>query len=223
MIHFNCNNCGKEMSVPETAAGRTGTCKACNASVRVPFAPKQPPPLRNPDAAKRSRERSDEEQILYVAHEAMFRSQPIRFIVYSLLFPVGGFLPLFAWWIRSLGETLTVTNVRSSFKKGIIARDVSEVLNLNVRNVKIKQSILQRVFDVGTIGISSAGQSEIEIIARGIRAPMYVKSIIDEPEGDFEPCKYTFDIFGLVIFLLLAVPSTLAVLIVVAAALRAVR
>lgn len=36
LIEFNCRDCGRLMRVAESAAGREGTCKTCNAVVIVP-------------------------------------------------------------------------------------------------------------------------------------------------------------------------------------------
>lgn len=50
LIAFACDNCGKAMKVPESAAGKSGKCKACNAMIVVPRAEiivpvKSPPPI----------------------------------------------------------------------------------------------------------------------------------------------------------------------------------
>lgn len=37
MIKFACDNCGKAMQVPESAAGKKGTCKGCSSVIVVPF------------------------------------------------------------------------------------------------------------------------------------------------------------------------------------------
>jgi hypothetical protein len=49
----------------------------------------------------------------------------------------------------------------------------------DVRNIEIDQSVFQRMFGVGSIGIASAGQSGIEIQFAGIRDPDGVKTLID--------------------------------------------
>jgi uncharacterized membrane protein YdbT with pleckstrin-like domain len=54
------------------------------------------------------------------------------------------------------------------------------VLHSNVRNVQVGQNVFQRIFGVGKIGISSAGQSGVEIEVSGIRNPQKVSKLIDE-------------------------------------------
>lgn len=36
LIKFECENCGRSISVPESAAGKSGSCKSCNTLVVVP-------------------------------------------------------------------------------------------------------------------------------------------------------------------------------------------
>lgn len=87
---------------------------------------------------------------------------------------------LLAWWIHSLATTLTVTDERISLRRGILAKYTSDVLIADVRNVQIGQSLLQRLFGVGSVGVSSAGQGGMEIEVAGMPAPQRVKAIIDE-------------------------------------------
>ena len=65
-------------------------------------------------------------------------------------------------------------------RRGILAKNVTEVWHQDVRNVQLDQTFLQRIFDVGKVGISSAGQAEIEITVNGIPDPDRVKELIDE-------------------------------------------
>lgn len=129
------------------------------------------------------------ERVLYTDHPRMFRNNPIRFVVMSMLAPVGiGLLMLLTWWWRCMGRTLTVTNEKTSLRKGIFSRDLNEVQHTSVRNVILKQSFFQRLFNMGSLGISSAGQSGVEIYAYGIHNPMAVKRLI-ESKGQGEPIQ----------------------------------
>jgi uncharacterized membrane protein YdbT with pleckstrin-like domain len=101
-----------------------------------------------------------------------------------------------AWWAAPhRWIKLTITNKRTIKQEGIIMRSTSEVLHKDVRGVMIKQGLLQRIFNVGYIGIDSAGQggdqiptlhgepprqSNIEIEVHNIPKPYAVKAIIDQ-------------------------------------------
>jgi uncharacterized membrane protein YdbT with pleckstrin-like domain len=121
------------------------------------------------------------EKTLFTGHPAMFRNRPIFFLLcIVLIFFYGiGLVLLLIWLISTMSRTLTVTNKRSTLRKGILAKNTTEVLHAHVRNVQIRQGALQRLFGVGTIAISSAGQSDLEIVIAGIANPTKVKSLID--------------------------------------------
>ena len=123
-----------------------------------------------------------EENKLYETHPAMFRNNPIGFIISIILILVFGLglLILLVWWLKVLGTTLTVTNERITLRKGILSKHTSEVYHTDVRNVQVSQGIFQRIFNVGAIGISSAGQSGVEIGVDGIPDPQKVKTLIDQ-------------------------------------------
>lgn len=121
------------------------------------------------------------ERVLYESHPAMFGNHPIYFILCVLLIPVGiGLVLLLAWWIQVLGTTLTVTNEQTTLRKGILSKHTNDVFHGNVRNIQVRQSFLQRMFNVGWVGISSAGQAGVEIDINGIPDPNTVKDIIDD-------------------------------------------
>ena len=125
------------------------------------------------------------EKTEYEAHPAMFRSDPVVFILTLALCFVGvGLIILLIWWLNNLGTTLTVTSKRTILRRGILSKFTSEVYHKDVRNIQVSQRLLQRLFDVGTVGISSAGQSGIEIAAEGIPEPNRVKQIIDRYRND---------------------------------------
>lgn len=131
------------------------------------------------------------EKVLYRASPAMFRNRPIWFSILTLCLlgffikdasPIG-FFALFVfivWWIRCRGRSLIITDQRSTLRKGILSKATSEVWHENVRNVQMEQSLGQRIFGVGKLGISSAGQSGMEIEISGISNPEKAKKIIDQ-------------------------------------------
>lgn len=125
---------------------------------------------------------SDNEEVLYEAHPSMFRNHPIYFVLCVLLIAAFGLglILLLIWWVQSLGTTLTVTNEQTTLRKGILSKNTNDVFHTNVRNIQVRQSPLQRLLNVGWLGISSAGQSGLEIEVNGILDPERVKEIIDE-------------------------------------------
>jgi uncharacterized membrane protein YdbT with pleckstrin-like domain len=112
------------------------------------------------------------EQEIMVIRPSMSRAHPFLAICTLGL----GILPL---WIKCLGERIHVTNKRTILRKGLFSKTTTEVLHDHVRNIQVSQSFWNRVFDVGTMGISSAGQEGIEIVARNIPHPEDIKKTID--------------------------------------------
>ena len=123
----------------------------------------------------------EDEHTLYESNPSMFRNRPVEFVVTAILcLVVVGLIMMFVWWLKCKGTTLTVTNKRTSLRRGILSKSINEVWHSDVRNVLLKQSFFQRIFGVGMIGVSSAGQSGMEISVSGIPDPDRVKQLIDE-------------------------------------------
>jgi len=123
---------------------------------------------------------SDSEEILLELNPAMFRNNPVGFILSALLIPaVVGLVIIGVWWIKTKAATLTISNKRAIQRTGLISKQTTEVLHRDVRNIEIRQSVFQRLFGVGSIGIASAGQAGIEIQFTGVRDPDGVKALID--------------------------------------------
>jgi uncharacterized membrane protein YdbT with pleckstrin-like domain len=121
------------------------------------------------------------EQTLYTAHPAMFRNRPLRFCLLAALILLSGIgllswldfrlrivliilfgsslWSLVAWWLDVLSTTLSVTNQRSILRTGLLSRYTTEVFHRDIRNIQLRQTLFQRLFDVGYIGISSAGST----------------------------------------------------------------
>lgn len=121
------------------------------------------------------------ETTLYCANPSMFRNRPIWFVILVLLSLVIVGIPfLLAWWLECKGTTITVTEQRTTLRKGLLSKTVNEVWHRDVRNVRVEQAFLQRIFGVGQVEISSSGQSGIEIQVAGIPNPDQVREIIDD-------------------------------------------
>lgn len=147
------------------------------------------------------------EEKICTVHPAMFRAHPWRYMLlvllvvaglvgllygalnsdrYFWLIWVGGVATLagaiwwVVWWFTStVCKKLVITNKRSMRSEGFIRRSSTEVLHDHVRSVDIKQGFVDRVLNVGYIGIDSAGQDGIEIEINDIPRPHDVKAIID--------------------------------------------
>ena len=111
----------------------------------------------------------------------MFRNRPVLFLVCCALIPVGiGLVVLFVWWLRCLATSLVITDRRVTLRQGLLSKDTNDVLIADIRNVKVRQNLLLRIFGVGTVAVSTSGQSDMEIEVHGVPAPERIKAIIDD-------------------------------------------
>jgi len=187
----DCPYCGDVNTMPASAgAGTDPAARKHDRAAAAGFPPDSGP----------------ETQVMLV-RPALVRSRPIRFILVLIIGLTGLVLglihlvsaqavPLWVavmaalvfvacagamawWWIQSLSAALEVTNKRTVARRGLLSRSTSEVVHDNIRNVQIEQSFWQRVWNVGSIGISSSGQDGIEIQMEHVPQPRRVKEIID--------------------------------------------
>ena len=124
---------------------------------------------------------ANEEVTLYDENPSMFRNRPVEFIVALVLcLVVVGLIVFLLWWMRCKGTQLTVTNERTTLRRGILSKSITEVWHQDVRNVQLDQTFFQRLLGVGSLGISSSGQAGLEISVSGIPDPERVKDLIDQ-------------------------------------------
>ncbi len=155
MALMNCPECNKQIS------NQAGSCPNCGWIV-----PKKQIP----------------EEILLTANPSMFRSNPIGFIGSVILIAAfgAGLVILFIWWLKCKTRTITITNKRTTVREGLISKNTSEILHSHIRNIQVLQGFFDRIFGVGTLAISSAAQSDMELSFSGLAHPEKIKSLIDE-------------------------------------------
>lgn len=95
-----------------------------------------------------------------------------------LVVALAALLAFGVWWLKVMNTTLTVTDKRTIFRKGIISKETSEVQHDDVRNMQVDQNMVQRIMGVGDIAISSSGQSGLEIVVRAIPNPEGVTNLV---------------------------------------------
>lgn len=143
------------------------------------------------------------ERTLKVVHPSTLRKHPLRYLLYVVMIVGGlglgallasaGQIPLMGvclgvallgavllgyWYFHVRQVTLTVTSRRTLLETGYIARKTSEVRHEHVHNVQIDQTAMERLMGVGDIGISSAGQDDMEIVIEGIPDPESIAKLV---------------------------------------------
>jgi uncharacterized membrane protein YdbT with pleckstrin-like domain len=102
-------------------------------------------------------------------------SQFLR-LLYSLVGLGGAGWLLWKWFERFTTE-IDVTDKRVIYKKGFISRDTVEMNMDKIVSVDVKQSILGRILDYGTITINGAGDNNLEPLPT-IGSPLTFRSHI---------------------------------------------
>ena len=121
---------------------------------------------------------AEEVTLLHVS-PSMWRTNPIWFLIAVLLVVVGvGIVILLIWWLICKSTRLEVTTKRTIVTTGLLSKSTNEVRHSDVRNIRVNQTFLQRVLNCGTLAISSAGQSEMEILVTGIPDPQGIAETI---------------------------------------------
>ena len=124
------------------------------------------------------------EETLLIINPAMFRGEPVGFIICVALIPLGiGIVLLLLWWLQCRFTTYTITNLRTIAQTGILSRNTNEVRHIDVRNLQVKQDVFQRMFGFGSVAISSAGQSDIELTMVRVENPYKIADIIRQHQG----------------------------------------
>lgn len=84
------------------------------------------------------------------------------------------------WILLSQFTTLTVTDDRTIYPVGLIARETSEVQHNDIRNIQLHQSLAQRLLNIGGIGVSSSGQDDLEVVLKRLPKPKRIIQLIRE-------------------------------------------
>lgn len=120
----------------------------------------------------------------YSEHPAMFRNNPLGFILAVALIPLAiGVLILLWWYLKCKSTTLEVTGNDLVLERGLLSKHRTEVNLGRIRTVEVYQSFFDRIFGVGTISIFTAGD-EPEIEVAGMPRPNDLRDLIKSVQAD---------------------------------------
>jgi uncharacterized membrane protein YdbT with pleckstrin-like domain len=91
---------------------------------------------------------------------------------------VVGPFPLVTLWLSTYSRELIVTSQRARKRTGIIRVSSTEMELRSIRNIQVEQSIMERILGVGTLRLSSAGQSGVELTIRAVDNPKEIRDLI---------------------------------------------
>ena len=110
----------------------------------------------------------------------MFCTHPFWFLFWCLLAPVLiGLLVLLFWHLDLRRTRLTIAGQRILYRTGALATRESELRVNDIRDVEITRTLFQRMIGTGTLALSTAGESGMEIVIAGLKQPERVREIIN--------------------------------------------
>ena len=98
---------------------------------------------------------------------------------------IGLLLLLRAWYLVA-ATRYRLTTQRLFAQKGLIAKDLEEVELFRVKDVTVRQGVLDRMLGVGTVTVLSTDDSAPRLDLAGIRRPVEVK---EQVRGAFRAAR----------------------------------
>lgn len=132
-------------------------------------------------------------------------------VMTARLFSFGGqdiYLSLPLWWfvpfLTLSSAILRIYNVRYCVdrqgveaKVGILSfnQRITRVRYEDIRSIETEQTLLERMLDIGTVEISTAGTSAVEIIFEGVAYPSEIRNMLNrERDGRQKATRASGDI-----------------------------
>lgn len=119
-------------------------------------------------------------QWLYDEHPAMFGNHPFLFTLLAV--SIVGLLVIGVWAIVVRGERLAIRPGEILAERGLLSKQRVQVHLESVRSVRVSQSAMQRLLNVGDIEIFTAGDYA-EIAMRGLPRPNSIREIVSAQPG----------------------------------------
>jgi uncharacterized membrane protein YdbT with pleckstrin-like domain len=102
--------------------------------------------------------------------------------VYALVLVIIG-LTVLVGFIKRVATTYTITNRRLNIKRGIVSREIQETRLERVQNVNYRQSVYQRVMQIGDVDFDTAATDDYNFVFAGVADPGDVVHRVDQATG----------------------------------------
>jgi len=86
-------------------------------------------------------------------------------------------------FVKRVATTYTITDRRLNIKRGIVSREVQETRLERVQNVNYRQSIYQRVMQIGDVDFDTAATDDYNFVFVGVADPADVVHSVDQATG----------------------------------------
>jgi uncharacterized membrane protein YdbT with pleckstrin-like domain len=92
----------------------------------------------------------------------------------------GVALTVVVGFIKRVATEYTITDRRLHIKRGIIARHTQETQVSRAQNVNTRQSVIDRILQVGTVNFDTAGSGDYDFAFVGVSDPEEVVRAVDK-------------------------------------------
>ncbi len=86
-------------------------------------------------------------------------------------------------FVKRVATTYTITDRRLNIKRGIVSREVQETRLERVQNVNYRQSVYQRVMQIGDVDFDTAATDDYNFVFAGVANPGEVVHRVDQATG----------------------------------------
>jgi uncharacterized membrane protein YdbT with pleckstrin-like domain len=86
-------------------------------------------------------------------------------------------------FVRRVATTYTITSRRLNIKRGILSREIQETRLERVQNVNYRQSIYQRIMQIGDVDFDTAASDDYAFVFAGVANPGEVVRRVDQATG----------------------------------------
>jgi uncharacterized membrane protein YdbT with pleckstrin-like domain len=86
-------------------------------------------------------------------------------------------------FVKRVATTYTITDRRLNIRRGIISREVQETRLERVQNVNYKQSVYQRLMQIGDVDFDTAAGDDYNFVFAGVADPSDVVHSVDQATG----------------------------------------
>jgi uncharacterized membrane protein YdbT with pleckstrin-like domain len=92
-------------------------------------------------------------------------------------------LTVLVGFVKRVATTYTITNRRLNIKRGIVSREIQETRLERVQNVNYRQSVYQRLMQIGDVDFDTAATDDYNFVFAGVADPGEVVHRVDQATG----------------------------------------
>ncbi len=92
-------------------------------------------------------------------------------------------LTVLVGFVKRIATTYTITDRRLNIKRGIFSREIQETRLERVQNVNYRQSVYQRIMQIGDVDFDTAATDDYNFVFAGVADPGDVVHRVDQATG----------------------------------------